>query len=56
VDIDVEVRTSIEGLVNDQRLRGEVAATLNTGGGGRSECEFSHLPQGFNPATFGTHA
>jgi hypothetical protein len=52
---EVTARTTISGFVNGQPMKGKVVASLDTGRGGRSSCEFSHLPAGFNPATFGTH-
>jgi hypothetical protein len=52
---EVTARTIISGFVNGQPMKGKVVASLDTGRGGRSSCEFSHLPAGFNPATFGTH-
>jgi len=55
VSIDVVVRTNISGLVNGEVFKGSVSASINTGRGGRSLCEFSELPRGFNPGTFATH-
>lgn len=55
MDLEVTARTLISGLVNGQALEGNVLAELNTGGGGRSKCEFSRLPKRFTPASLGTH-
>jgi hypothetical protein len=52
----VTARTAISGIVNGQPIKGTVQASLDTDLGGRSSCEFSELPLGFNPATFGTFA
>ena len=52
---EVTARTTISGFVNGKPLKGNVVATLETDRGGRSSCEFSHLPARFNPATLGTH-
>jgi hypothetical protein len=54
-DKRVTVRTEIAGIVNGEAMKGRVAATLDTGVGGRSTCRFSKLPSGFTPGTFGTH-
>jgi hypothetical protein len=53
---DITVRTAILGIVNGERIKGNVLASLNTDTGGNSACEFSDLPRGFTPATFGTFA
>lgn len=50
---DVTAHTSISGIVNGHAFKGKVDAVINTGQGGRSSCEFSHLPPGFTPATLG---
>ena len=54
-DIEVTSRSSISGTVNEQSVRGRIEATFDTGAGGTSTCTFEALPEGFNPATFGTH-
>lgn len=54
-DIDITSRSTISGSVNGSAVEGKISATFNTGRGGSSTCDFSHLPVGFNPATFGTH-
>ena len=51
---DITVQTTIAGIVNGEAFNGRVEASLNAEGGGRSSCEFSKLPRGFNPAVFGT--
>ena len=53
---EITARTVIAGVVNGQAMKGTVLALLNSDVGGRSSCEFSHLPQGFSPGTFGTFA
>jgi hypothetical protein len=53
-DLDVAARSAISGTVNGSPFSGTVSATLNTGMGGSSSCEFTQLPMGFSPATFGT--
>ena len=52
---EVTANTTISGFVNGQRMNGKVLAVVDSDRGGRSSCEFSDLPKGFNPATFGTH-
>jgi hypothetical protein len=52
---EVTARTVISGFVNGQPIKGKVVASVDSDRGGRSSCEFSALPKGFNPATFGTH-
>ena len=52
----VKARTVLSGIVNGQLMRGTVEASLNTDEGGSSACDFSELPRGFTPATFGTFA
>ena len=54
-DIEITSRSVISGLVNEEVVRGTILATFNTGIGGTSTCQFDELPQGFTPATFGTH-
>jgi hypothetical protein len=51
---EVTARTIISGFVNGKPIKGNVVASLDIDRGGRSRCEFSDLPEGFNPATFGT--
>jgi hypothetical protein len=51
---EIIVRTTVSGAVNDETVRGNVRASINTDVGGRSECEYSELPRGFTPAVFGT--
>jgi hypothetical protein len=50
---DITAHTRISGLVNNHAFTGKVDAVINTGRGGRSSCEFTHLPPGFTPATLG---
>jgi hypothetical protein len=50
---DITAQTSISGIVNGHAFKGKVNAAINTGRGGHSSCEFSHLPPGFTPATLG---
>jgi hypothetical protein len=50
---EITVRTAISGIVNDEMIKGNVLASLNTDVGGKSTCEFSDLPRGFTPAVFG---
>jgi len=52
-DREVTAKTNISGIVNGHLMSGSVVATFNTGRGGRSSCEFAHLPPNFTPATFG---
>lgn len=54
-DRTITVKTAIAGVVNDQPIKGQVVATLDTGRGGKSSCRFTRLPAGFTPATLGTH-
>ncbi len=54
-DIDVTSRSTISGTVNGSTVEGKILATFNTGRGGTSTCDFSQLPMGFTPGTFGTH-
>lgn len=51
----VTARTAISGTVNGQTMQGKVLATIDPDRGGKTACEFSTLPKGFNPGTFGTH-
>ncbi|HZB28687.1 MAG TPA: hypothetical protein VE465_00830 [Streptosporangiaceae bacterium] len=53
---EIAVRTAISGIINGEKIKGNVLATLDTDFGGRSACEFSDLPRGFTPAAFGTFA
>jgi hypothetical protein len=53
MNLDVTARTNISGVVNGHPTKGTVLASFNTGRGGRSACEFTHLPPGLTPATFG---
>jgi hypothetical protein len=53
--IDVVSRTVISGSINNDAVKGRVSATLNTGRGGSSTCEFEQLPASFTPGTFATH-
>jgi hypothetical protein len=53
-DIDVIVRATVSGIVNDSALEGTVLSSFNTGLGGSSTCTFSRLPAGFTAATRGT--
>ena len=53
---EITARTVISGVVNGQAMKGTVLASLNTDLGGRSSCEFSELPRGFTPGSFGTFA
>lgn len=54
-DIDITSRSTISGIVNGSTVEGKISATFNTSRGGTSTCEFSQLPAGFTPGTFGTH-
>jgi hypothetical protein len=54
-DLDIVSNSSITGTVNGEAVEGSISASFNTGRGGSSTCTFSMLPQGFSPATFGTH-
>lgn len=47
--------TSVAGVINDQRYVGTIEAELDLSRGGSSRCEFTELPNTFNPATLGTH-
>lgn len=53
--IDVVSRTVISGSINASAVKGRVSATINTGRGGRSTCEFEQLPPSFTPGTLATH-
>jgi hypothetical protein len=53
MDTEITARTTISGIVNGQTMKGHVLASFNTDGGGRSSCEFTALPETFNPGTFG---
>jgi hypothetical protein len=50
---EINARTKISGIVNGQAFQGQVLAVINPARGGRSSCEFSHLPTNFTPATLG---
>jgi hypothetical protein len=52
-DIDITAKTTISGIVNGSAMEGKILASFNTGRGGSSSCEFSQLPAGFTPGTFG---
>jgi hypothetical protein len=54
-DIEIVSLTEISGAVNGRAVAGRISATINTGRGGRSTCQFSSLPDRFTPGTFGTH-
>lgn len=56
VAAEITVHTTISGIVNGEAMKGKVVASLDTDAGGRSTCEFSELPRGFTPATFGAFA
>jgi hypothetical protein len=47
--------TNVAGVINDQRYVGSIEAEFETVRGGSSRCEFTELPQTFNPGTLGTH-
>lgn len=53
--ISITSRSTISGVVNGSQVEGKIMATFNTSRGGSSTCNFTHLPNGFNPGTFGTH-
>lgn len=55
-DREILSRTRVTGFVNGAEVSGNISATIDTSRGGRSKCEYSKLPLGFNPGTFGTHA
>jgi hypothetical protein len=52
---EIMAHTVISGFVNGQPMKGKVTASVDSDRGGRSSCEFTELPTGFTPATFGTH-
>lgn len=54
-NIDIVSRTAISGSINGSAFESRVSATLNTGRGGRSTCEFIRLPPKFTPGTCATH-
>ena len=54
-DKDLTSLSTITGMVNGDVVEGKIRATFNTGKGGASSCNFTKLPKGFNPGTFGTH-
>jgi hypothetical protein len=53
--MEILSRTVLTGSVNSAPVQARVEATITVNQGGRTTCEFSQLPTGFNPATFGTH-
>ncbi len=53
--IDITSRSTISGVVNGSKVEGKILAHFNTARGGSSTCNFTQLPEGFNPGTFGTH-
>ena len=55
-DRDIVSRMRVKGTVNGAAVAGTVSASLNTGRGGSSTCEYAQLPSGFNPGTLNTHA
>jgi hypothetical protein len=55
-DIEIVSLTEISGAVNGAAVDARVSATINTGRGGTTSCQFERLPDRFTPATFGTHA
>jgi hypothetical protein len=55
-DLELVSRTRVAGTVNGAAVVGAVTSTIQTGRGGRSSCEYSQLPGGFNPGTLNTHA
>lgn len=55
-DRDIASRMRVKGTVNGIAVAGTVSASINTGRGGSSTCEYSQLPRGFNPGTLNTHA
>ncbi len=52
---EIVSNTDLIGTVNDQAVEGRISAVINPSFGGNSTCEFSALPKGFSPGTFGTH-
>ena len=54
-DLEILSLTELSGYVNGSPVQGRVRATINTGRGGASTCEFSQLPDRFTPGTFSTH-
>jgi hypothetical protein len=55
-DRDIVSRMRVTGTVNGAAVAGTVSASLNTGRGGSSTCDYAQLPSGFNPGTLNTHA
>jgi hypothetical protein len=55
-DRDIVSRMRVKGTVNGAAVAATVSASLNTGRGGSSTCEYAQLPSGFNPGTLNTHA
>ena len=54
-DIEIASLTEIVGTVNGAAVEARVRATINTGRGGTTSCEFAKLPDRFTPGTFATH-
>jgi hypothetical protein len=54
-NVSIVSQTVVDGYVNDQRYVGSIEAEFHTERGGRSTCEFSALPERFDPTTLGTH-
>lgn len=54
-ETEILSRTELAGSVNSAPVAGSIAATISVDRGGTSTCEFTSLPRGFNPGTFGTH-
>ena len=53
-DIEITSLTEIVGTVNGAAVEARVTATIATGRGGTTSCEFAKLPDRFTPGTFGT--
>jgi hypothetical protein len=54
-DIEIVSITEITGTVNGAAVEARVSATIDTGRGGITSCQFQKLPDLFTPGTFGTH-
>jgi hypothetical protein len=54
-DIEIVSLTEIVGTVNGAAVEARVSATIDTGRGGTTTCQFAKLPDLFTPGTFGTH-
>lgn len=54
-DLEIVSLTELTGAVNGRAVKGRVTATIHTGRGGTSTCQFSELPDRFTPGTFSTH-